>query len=133
MTTTQERKSPKPYQPSPFWWVRRGKYVALFLREITSIFILAYVLLYSFELLELAHGEASYTRFLSFLGSPAMLVLSVLMLVFAAYNSITWFNLLPKVQPVKFRGRQVSQRATLSLNILLWLIVSYILIILIFR
>ena len=94
-------------EPAKFWWLRRAKYVAIFLRELSSVFILAYVLLYLEILSQVRSGG---TGLVAQLATPPFIVLSLTMLLFSLYHSITWFLLLPKIQPIKLgtfvlRGR----------------------------
>ncbi len=108
-------------KPSRFWWLRRPKYLAIFLREMSSLFILAYVLLYLQILSQLRTGDNS---FVSQLGTPPSLFLSSLMVAFSLYHSITWFILLPKVQPIRLGNFVVKEKSALLLNILIFLAAS---------
>jgi len=86
----------QPASPDRFWWLRRGKYVAVFLRELSSVFILLYVLLY---LRILSEANAGSTTTVSQLGTTPFLILSLTLLAFSIYHSITWFFLFAKVMP----------------------------------
>ncbi len=108
-------------EPSRFWWLRRAKYLAIFLRELSSIFILAYVLLYLQILSQLRAGD---TSLVSQLGTPPYLVLSSLMVAFSLYHSITWFMLTPKVQPMRLGTFVLREKSAFLLNVLILLAAS---------
>ncbi len=126
-----ERRPPKPYEPSPFWWLAKPKYIAIFLRELSSVFIILYAVLYSLMLFQLK-GAQGYRSFVQLMATPPFLVLSLVMLFFAIYHSITWFLLVPKVQPVKVAKREIRGSKALVLNLALWLLASYLVASLIF-
>lgn len=104
----------KTGEPSKFWWLRKPKYVAIFLRELSSVFILAYVLFYLQILSQLQSGASSLV---SQLTSAPFVVLSVSMLAFSLYHSITWFLLLPKIQPIKLGSFVLSGKIALIVNL----------------
>jgi len=117
--------------PSRFWWLRRPKYIAILLREASSIFILLYVIIYLQLLSQLAGGGPAYQAFLKALASPPLMALSLVILAFALYHSITWFMLVPKVQPLRVGGLRVVGMWALALNLLLLIIASTLVIALI--
>jgi fumarate reductase subunit C len=49
----------------------------------------------------LSEGPAAWAAFLELLRSPASIVFHLLTLAFAAYHSVTWFNLTPKALPLQ--------------------------------
>jgi fumarate reductase subunit C len=110
--------------PSKFWWLRRPKYVAVLLREASSIFILLYVIIYLQLLNQLERGGTAYLGFLKSLGSPPFMAVSLAILAFALYNSITWFLLVPKVQPLRVGGLRIVGMRALAMNLLLLLLIS---------
>ena len=78
-------------EPSSYWWLRRRKYIAIFLRELSSVFILSYVLLY---LLILAQLESGGRGLVSQFATVPFVGLSITLLAFSLYHSVTWFLLL---------------------------------------
>jgi len=108
-------------EPSRYWWLRRRKYFAIFLRELSSVFILAYVLLYLLILTQLqSGGRALMTQF----AMVPFVALSVTLLAFSLYHSITWFLLLPRIQPMKIGGVVLRGKLALSANLVGLLIAS---------
>lgn len=102
-------------EPSRFWWLRKGKYLAIFLREFSSVFILLYVLLY---LQILSEANAGSTELISRLGTIPFIALSIVILAFSVYNSVTWFLLLPKVQPVHLGSLVLGKKPTIFLQLI---------------
>jgi fumarate reductase subunit C len=107
-----------------FWWLRKFRYISIFLRELSSVFILAYVLLYLWLLPGLRSGS---TNSFSQLGTAPFLALSFAMLAFSLYHSITWFSLLGRAQPIKLGGIVLQGRAALFVNLAILAAVSLIL------
>jgi len=101
-------------EPSRYWWLRRRKYIAIFLRELSSVFILAYVLLYLLILAQLQSGvRGLVTQF----AMVPFVALSVTLLAFSLYHSITWFLLLPRIQPMKIGKIVLSGKLALIANL----------------
>ena len=101
-------------KPSRYWWLRKPKYVAIFLRELSSVFILAYVLLYLAILAQLQSGGRGLLN--QFAVVP-FVALSGTLLAFSLYHSITWFLLLPKIQPMKIGKAVLSGKVALIANL----------------
>lgn len=110
-------------EPSKFWWLRRLRYIAIFLRELSSVFILAYVLLYLQILSQLRGGR---TNLLIQFGTAPFLFLSLVMLAFSLYHSITWFILLPKVQPIRLGNLTLRGGPALLINLILLFFASWL-------
>ena len=110
--------------PSRFWWLRKFRYISIFLRELSSVFILAYVLFYLQILSWLRSGN---TNFLSQLHTGPFLALSFAMLAFSLYHSVTWFSLLGRAQPIKVGGLVLQGRSALVVNLVILIAASLIL------
>ena len=98
-----EEMSRKPYvREMTFRWIfRHPRYLRYMARELSCLFIGAYTLLLVAGVNSLSQGPAAWQAFLEWLQSPASIVFHVLVLGFALYHSITWFNLTPKALPVQ--------------------------------
>ena len=83
------------------WIFRHPRYVRYMAREFSCIFIGGWTLMMVWGLKQLVEGPTAWAAFLECLRSPASIVFHVLALAFAAYHSITWFNLTPKALPVQ--------------------------------
>jgi fumarate reductase subunit C len=62
---------------------------------------------------QLAAGPDAWAAFLELLKSPASIAFHGLALAFAAYHSVTWFNLTPKALPLQ-RGESFVPDAVIS-------------------
>ena len=95
------------------WIFRHPRYLRYLAREFSCLFIGGWTLLMVWGLKRLAEGPAAWAAFLEFLKSPASIAFHVLALGFAAYHSITWFNLTPKALPLQI-GEEFVPDAAIS-------------------
>lgn len=116
----------RSYQrPLPMlWWLRTPAYVRFVIRELTSVFIAAYLILFLILLLRIKAGPAAYAAYLRWLASPAVLGLHVIALAAALYHTITWLNLTPLALVVRVSGRRVPAAAIIAVNVAAWLLIS---------
>lgn len=78
------------------WWLMRRSYFVVFLRELTAIFIVAYLVILLLLLAKVGGDAESYGSLLDILSSPGMLVFGVVILLFTLFHSITFINLIPR-------------------------------------
>jgi len=109
--------------PDRFWWLRRGRYIAVFLRELSSVFILLYVLLYVWILSGSSGGTATAMRQF---GTAPFLVTSLVLLAFTVYNSITWFFLFSKVAPNRLGPLVLKKNEIVLLQAAVFLLLSFL-------
>ena len=103
----------EPYRrpiSSTTWWLSKRTYVLFMLRELTSVLIAAFLVVYLIQLAQLAQGAEAYTAFVERLASPGWLIFHLLVLIAALYHSITWFNLTPQVIIVRRGEERVPHR-----------------------
>lgn len=127
-----ETKSKELIRPMPAtWWLKNRAYTWFMIRDVTSVFIAGYCI-FLMVLMHRASGDAaSFQAFYAKLASPLSLVLHTIVLVFACYHSITFFNLTPRVI-VLFRGdEKVPEYLIAGAHFAAWLVVSAVLIILV--
>lgn len=124
-------RSHKPYHPrwyrAPmpiFWWVRRWIHARFILRELTSIFVAGYALVYLLQLRALGMGPEAYAGFLELLRSPLSVILHGVSLVFVMYHSITWFNLAPRALALRLGGKRVPDQVIAGMNFVAWISIS---------
>lgn len=106
----------KAKQPATHWWLRKPKYVGIFLREAGSFFILAYVVIFTLAALRAHDGVEAYNSFMSMVNSPLITPLSIVIFVFAIYHSLTWFGLSAKVQPLRIGKKVISTLEAILIN-----------------
>ena len=99
--------APRPLERRLGWaWIVASPRCALvFLREVSSVFIAAYVVLLVLLLLKAGSPDpAEYRAFLDFFWNPGMVVFHVVAAAAALWHTFTWFNLTPKAMDVRIRG-----------------------------
>lgn len=109
---------------SVWWWLQKRSYTAFVLRELTSVFVAFFAVVYLWLLRSLAQGPEAYGQFLTRLGTPLLLTLDTVALLFVLVHAITWLNLTPKAIVVRVRGTRVPDRIILGANYAAWLLVS---------
>ena len=108
------------------WWLKRRVYFLFILRELTSVFIAVYLILFLNLLYQLSLGRQAYEIYLDFLATPGMIVFHVIALVAALYHTITWFGLLPNIIVVRIGENRVSSKLIAGANYVPWIAVSAI-------
>lgn len=116
----------KPYirEMPKFWWLAERRYTIYMVRELTCLFIGAYVLVLVVGLLRLSQGPAAYAAFLDALQSPVAILLHLLALAFALFHTATWFALTPKAMPLRIGEKRVPGSAIVLVHYAVWLMVS---------
>lgn len=118
----------RPYvRPMPFaWWARNRAYTLYVVRELTSVFIAAYLVGLLVFLHRLAAGRAAYEAYLRVLATPPLLIFHLVALAAAVYHSITWFKVAPSAAPLRVRRTRVPDSTVLAMSYGLWVIVSLV-------
>ncbi|MBI3912551.1 MAG: fumarate reductase subunit C [Armatimonadetes bacterium] len=127
MTVNSPPNATRTYRPvmSPtWWWLRHPAWVQFMLRELSSVFIAAFLALYLARLGAFASGPAAYAAFQAWHRTPLSIALHVLILAFALLHSTTWFLLTPKIARVHVAGRSMSEKAVAGGALTAWAIVS---------
>jgi fumarate reductase subunit C len=109
---------------SVWWWLQNRSYTRFVLRELTSVFVAFFAVIYLWQLRALAQGPEAYERFLARLRTPLFLSLDTVAFLFVLFHAITWFNLTPKAIVVRLRGKRVPDSIILGLNYAAWLVLS---------
>jgi fumarate reductase subunit C len=111
---------------STTWWLSKRNYVLFMLRELTSVFIAAFLIVYLIQLAQLAQGAEAYTAFLDRLASPGWIVFHLLVLIAALYHTITFFNLTPKIIVVRRGEESVPPVLIAGSHYAAWLVTSVV-------
>lgn len=106
------------------WIFRHPRYVRYMLREFSCLFIGGWTLLMVWGLKQLAEGPAAWAAFLELLKTPASIVFQLLTLAFAAYHSVTWFNLTPKALPVQLGEEFLPDWVIAGAHFAAWAVLS---------
>src|SRR5438876_1187178 len=113
---------------STTWWLKNPAYTRFMIRDVTSVFIAGYCVFLMVLMHRAAGDAAAFQAFYENLASPLSVVLHLIVLGFACYHSITFFNLTPRVI-VLFRGdEKVPEHWIAGAHYAAWLLVSLILI-----
>ena len=116
--------SPYHRPMAPTWWLTNRAYFLFMVRELTSVFIVAYLILFLLMLYKLAMGREAYEAYLRFLASPEMIVFHVLMLAAALFHTVTWFNLTPMAMRVQIGKRRVPPLIVVGGTYAAWIVAS---------
>ena len=118
----------KPYiRPMPAtWWLKRTPYLFFMVREFTSVFVAAYVVIFLMMIRRLNEGQAAYEAFLASLKSPLAIFFHIVALAFALFHTITWFHLTPTAMAVRIGEERVKPIMIIAPNYVAWAVVSAI-------
>jgi fumarate reductase subunit C len=125
----------EPYRRpiSATWWLNKRNYLLFMLRELTSVFIAAYLVLFLVQLTQLARGAEAYTAFLQRLASLGWIVFHLLAFVAVLYHSITSFNLTPTIVVVRRGEERVSPIFLAGSGYVAWLAISIVIVWIVLR
>jgi len=107
------------------WYLRTGPYRLFMIRELTSVFIAAYLVFILVWTYRLGRGPEAYREFMQSLRHPVAVVFHSLALAGALWHSITWFNLTPAVTPVRIGESKLPDVAVaIVLGYVPWIVFS---------
>jgi len=109
---------------SVWWWLQNRSYAGFVLRELTSVFVAFFAVVYLWQLRALVQGPEAYGQFLARLKTPLFLTLDAVAFLFVLFHAITWLNLAPKAIVMRLRGKRVPDWVILSSNYAAWLVLS---------
>jgi fumarate reductase subunit C len=112
------------------WWLRKSSYFLFMLRELSSVFIAIFLVVFLAQIYQLTKGPEAYASFSRTLSSPGWVVFHVVALLFAIYHSITWFQSTAVVLPLRLGGREIPPGLVTALNISAWIAISLVILIL---
>jgi fumarate reductase subunit C len=109
---------------SVWWWLQKWSYTGFVLRELTSVFVAFFAIVYLWQLRALAQGPEAYGQFLARLRTPLFLIVDTVAFVFVLFHAITWFNLTPKAMVLRLQGKRVPDSVIVGLNYAAWFALS---------
>jgi fumarate reductase subunit C len=109
---------------STYWWLQRWSYLGFILREVSSAFVVWFVLFLLLEIRAVSSGADAYRQFVDWAKNPFLLALNVVTLFFIVYHAVTWFNLAPKAMVVHMGGRRVPGVWIAASNFAAWAVIS---------
>ena len=109
---------------SVWWWLQNRSYAGFVLRELTSVFVAFFAMVYLWQLRALAQGPEAYAHFLASLKTPGFLALNGVAFLFVLFHAVTWFTLAPKAMVVRLSGKRVPDWIIAGVNYVAWLVLS---------
>jgi fumarate reductase subunit C len=94
------------------------------LRELSSEFLAAYVVVLLLLVSKVHDGHHAFTGMQQTLKSPGMLVFNSVVLVFALLHTATWFQAVPKALPLRRGEEKVSPVLLVGMHYGLMLVLS---------
>jgi fumarate reductase subunit C len=106
------------------WWTHNRNYLVFMLREAGGSLTAVYGVILLGLLVTNHQGASAYASYLSFLETPAMLVVQAVILFFVLAHAITWFILIGKSQAVMSSNRAPAWTRIFGLMIVVFLAAS---------
>ena len=130
-TAVRPDKSKLYYSRLPAtWWLKKPAYLLFMLRELSSVFIAVFLVVFLAQIHQLTKGPEAYAAFVQRLSSPGWIVFHIVALLFALLHSVTWFQSTAVVMPLRLGERELPRSLVLALNIGAWIAVSAVILIL---
>jgi fumarate reductase subunit C len=122
------QSKPRQYvRPIPkTWWLKRPAYTKFMVRELTSGFIAAYTLLLLALCCGASEGDSFHALFTA-LSSPPSVAAHLVVLFFALFHTITFFNLTPRAIVVRIGEEKLPERMVQAVHYVGWVVVSLVL------
>ncbi len=116
----------KPYiRPMPRdWWLQRLPYLSFMAREVSSIFVAAYVVVFMVMLQRISQGPEAYQTFLDSLQSSLAILFHIVALAFALIHTLSWFSLTPKAMMLHIGEDRVPSGLILGSHYVAWIAIS---------
>ena len=115
---------------SATWWLKKQSYFLFMLRELSSVFIAIFLIVFLVQIYQLTRGPEAYAAFIRKLSSPGWIIFNLITFLFALYHSITWFQSSAIVLALRFGEREVPRNLFVALNVGALAVVSLIILVL---
>ncbi len=115
---------PYPRTVSNTWWLKRWPYRIFMLRELSAVFVAAYVVLLLVLVTKVHDGASAFEGYLDFLQSPVLIAFHVVALLFVMLHGVTWFQAVPKGLPLRRGEERVPPALMIGASYVGWLVVS---------
>lgn len=112
---------PYPRQHSSTWFLARWPYRVFMLRELSAVFLAAFMVLLLVLVQRVHEGQAAYEGYIDAAGSLAMLAFLLVVLAFALLHSITWFQAAPKALRLRMGEAPVPPMLVIGAQVTAWL------------
>lgn len=116
---------PTYHRPIPAtWWLHNRRYFLFMMRELSSLFIAVFLLVYLYALSLLSKGAEVYEQFQESLRSGGFTLFFVVAFIFAVYHSWTWWSIMGKVQLVRLGDQKVPEKVITAVALAGWAVAS---------
>jgi fumarate reductase subunit C len=113
-----------PRQASNTWFMTRWPYRIFMLRELSGLFLAGYTVLLLVLVAKVHDGPAAFNSFRDTLRSPGLIIFSCVALLFALLHTVTWFQAVPKVLPLRYGSQHRVAFMLVGINYLILLAVT---------
>ena len=114
----------------PPWWVfTRPSWFVFFLREITSLFVAWFAVVFLLLARAVYTGPEAYASFIAWLSRPGVIFFHVIAFVAVVWHSITWFLAAPKAARIRIGDRLVPPNAIIAAHYAAWFVISMVLLV----
>jgi fumarate reductase subunit C len=120
-----------PRQTSKAWFMKRWPYQIFMLRELSAVFLAGYTILLVLLVAHVHDGAHSFSDFRNTLRSPALIVFNAVALLFALLHTVTWFQAMPKVLPLRYGRDHRLTTALVGVNYLILLALTAIVLVIV--
>jgi fumarate reductase subunit C len=120
-----------PRQASKSWFMTRWPYRIFMLRELSGVFLAGYTILLLLLVQNVHDGPSAFTSFRNTLRSPALIVFNSVALLFALLHTVTWFQAMPKVLPIRYGGQHRLAFVLVGVNYLILLALTAIVLVIV--
>jgi fumarate reductase subunit C len=117
----------------PSWWWTKTSYFLFMLRELSSVFIAIFLVVFLVQIYQLTRGPEAYAAFAQKLSSPGWIIFNIIVLLFALYHSITWFSSSAIVLPLRIGEREIPRNLFVALNVGALVVISSVILVLFLR
>jgi fumarate reductase subunit C len=114
----------------PTWWLKKKSYFFFMMRELSSVFVAAFLVVYLCQIYQLTWGPEAYIAFAQKLNSPGWILFHIVALLFALYHSFTWFQSTAVVLPLRVGDHSIPRAMVTALHVGAWTVVSVIILVL---
>lgn len=118
----------KPYiakQPDN-WYLQTPFYKKYMLRELTCIPVMLAALNFFYCIAALASSAEAWATWIAFQRHPIVVLLNLIALVAALFNTVEWFKAMPKAMPIQVGETFVADKKMIAGSWLAFAIVSLI-------
>ena len=110
-----------PRHHDSMWFLTRWPYRIFMLRELSAVFLAAFVVLLLVLVRRVHEGQTAFDEYVTVANSPAMLAFLVVALAFAVLHSVTWFQAAPKALRLRRGEDAVPAGLIVGAQVLAWL------------